>query len=680
MSTLFNKDIKYLKGVGEKRAKLYNKLGIANVGALLYFFPREYLDWRNATKISHAVLNENCCIHATVIENIREIRTKSHIKIYSTFVADDTGVLQIKIFNNIYAAQSLQLGKEYCFSGKISGNFSRKEMLSPDFALADNSKIIHPVYAQTAGLSSKMIENNIRTALALLPEKVNDTIPEKVRDEYDLCSLKQAIKNIHFPVGDEELKAAKKRLVFEEFLNLQVGMLKTKNKKYASIHESFIKHDYCNEFFSLLPFAATAAQVKVCEECMEDICSNKAMNRLVQGDVGSGKTAVAAALCYTVAKNNVQCAFMAPTEILAKQHYSFLDCYMKSKGINIALLTASTKTSERQKILEETKSGQIDILIGTHSLLNGELIFKHLGLVVTDEQHRFGVNQRTTLTQKGKNTHVLVMSATPIPRTLALMIYGDLDISILDELPVGRKNISTYCINKKKEKRALDFIKKELEKGRQAYIVCPLLEENESELGSAKKYSEELQKKYFREYTLELIHGKMKACEKDSVMQKFSENKINILVATTVVEVGLDVPNATVMMIINAERFGLSQLHQLRGRVGRGKHKSYCILLSDAKGYESRERLSVMCKTNDGFEIADKDLKLRGPGDFFGSRQHGLPRLRIANLSTDMRILKQAQQAAQKIMKQDPKLEMYEHRALLASVNRLFKDTAFVLN
>ncbi len=680
MSTLFNKDIKYLKGVGEKRAKLYNKLGVESVGALIYFFPRDYLDWRKPSKIADTTFDEKCCICAKVIQEIKTIRTNSGKIIYSTLVADDSGILQIKIFNNLYAAQSLKLGEEYCFSGKISGDFKRKEMLSPDFDLASKAKMIHPIYPQTAGLSNKMITANIKTALSLLPETIKDTIPEKIRTNYKLCSLMKALQNIHFPVNDDELKKAKTRLVFEEFITLQLGMLKTKSKKNTANCENFIQCDYSQEFFSLLPFTPTNAQLKVCKECMDDISSKKAMNRLIQGDVGSGKTAVAAALCYTVAKNNVQCAFMAPTEILAKQHFNFLDNYMKNKGINISLLTSSTRAKEKKIILESTESGNIDILIGTHSLLNDNLNFKNLGLVVTDEQHRFGVNQRTSLTKKGKNTNVLVMSATPIPRTLALMIYGDLDISILDELPAGRQGIGTYWINKKKETRAFEFIKNEIEKGRQAYIVCPLLEENESELSSACEYFDKLQKKYFTNHKLALIHGKMKASEKSIIMDDFSKNKINILVATTVVEVGVDVPNATVMMIVNAERFGLSQLHQLRGRVGRGKYNSHCILLSDAKGNESKARLSTMCKTNDGFEIADKDLKLRGPGDFFGSRQHGLPKLKVANLSTDIKILKQAQQAALQIIQQDPSLQFDEHRYLVASINRLFSDTNFILN
>ncbi len=680
MSTLFNRDIKFLKGVGERRAKLYKKLGITSVGALLYFYPRAYEDWTSPVKISQAVLDETCCIKAKLTSPFRQLSTRSGLRIYTAEVSDGRDILTIKFFNNAYAAKSLQENKEYCFCGKISGSLCRKEMLSPDFGIAENSQIIKAVYQQTAGLSSKMISTNMKYALKLLPEEINDTLPLEIREKYSLCPLKDAIENIHFPESEHRLKAAQKRMIFDEFLSLQLGMMKIKNKKSVQTLSTKIKYDYSSEFFEKLPFAPTKAQVKAVAECIHDMRSDKAMNRLIQGDVGSGKTAVAAALCYTAVKNSMQCAFMVPTEILAVQHFNSLSKQMKGCGINIALLTSSTKAKEKRNIYESLELGCIDIVVGTHSLLNEGLYFKRLGLVITDEQHRFGVSQRTSLSAKGEQAHVLVMSATPIPRTLALMLYGDLDISVLDELPAGRQKIETYWIDSKKQNRALNFIKKQLDMGRQAYIVCPLLEENESELASAREYFENLQTGCLASNKLALIHGKMRANEKNVIMNKFLNKEIDVLVATTVVEVGLDVPNATAMMILNAERFGLSQLHQLRGRVGRGKYKSYCILVSDSKSNDSKVRLSTMCKTNDGFEIADEDLKLRGPGDFFGSRQHGLLKLKIANLSTDTRILKQAQEAALCILKEDPLLLSEKYKALRASVKRLFSQTGFILN
>lgn len=681
MQPLFEKDIRYLNGVGEKRAKLYNKLGVSNVGALLCFYPRAYEDWSNPVNISESFINKTICIKARVVSVVKKIFSGSKKQIYTADVQDKLfNTLHITWFNNPYVSNALKQGQEYYFYGKLELDFNKFKMISPEFASDDKYIKIKPVYSQTYGLSSKIISKNVKAALQLFGEKIKETVPFDILKENNLCQFKEAIFNIHFPEDNQKLNKAKERLIFEEFLTLQLGMMKLKNKGKSKKNFNVINKDYSSEYLNLLPFVATAAQKRAIEECISDLKSKNAMNRLIQGDVGSGKTAVAAALCYTAAKNNMQCAFMAPTEILATQHFDSISENMAKLEVKTALLTSSTKQKEKKQILESLENGEISIIIGTHAILNEKVKFKNLGLIITDEQHRFGVNQRAILNKKGNNPHVLVMSATPIPRTLALMVYGELDISILDEMPKGRVEISTYWIDKTKEIRAFNFIKKEIDSGRQAYIVCPLLEENESQLTSAKEYFKNLSENYFKNYSVGLIHGKMNSKEKNKIMSDFANGEIKILVATTVIEVGINVPNATVMMIINAERFGLSQLHQLRGRVGRGKFKSYCVLLSDAKEKTSKLRLFTMCKTNDGFKIADEDLKLRGPGDFLGSRQHGLPQFKIADLSTDIKILKKAQNAALKIIKTDPNLSLDENKYIKNNIELMFDQENFVLN
>lgn len=587
--------------------------------------------------------------------------------------SDGENLMDITIFNSKYQAEKIKIGKEYLFYGKVDKKGRLYEMSAPEIEYADNNERIRPIYSQTAGLSTKIIEKTLAQILSDKEFVLTDILPQALREKYKLCSIKYALKNIHFPQSDDALKTARKRLVFDELFIFQIAMKKLRHrvKKDTS---AVIKQNYSSEFFNMLPFKPTNAQIRAVNDCINDMSCPNPMSRLLQGDVGSGKTAVAAAICYNAAKNGFQSALMAPTEILAVQHYDSLSQLLTPAGIKTALLTGSTTAADKRDIRQGLADGSIQFVVGTHALLQENVIFKALGLVVTDEQHRFGVSQRACLAGKGINPHLLVMSATPIPRTLALIIYGDLDISVLDELPPGRQIIETYRIDSGKRQRAYNFIKKHLDMGRQAYIVCPLVEQNQSELTAATVYADEISQKYFTNYNVGLLYGKMKPSQKEVVMKDFAEGKIQLLVSTTVIEVGIDVPNAVIMLIENAERFGLSQLHQLRGRVGRGKYKSYCILVSDAKGDIAKKRLNVMCATNNGFIIADEDLKLRGPGDFFGSRQHGLPNLNIADLHGDMDILKLAQDAAAQLLENDPELMDNDNRFIKAETEKIFED------
>lgn len=674
MASLFEQEIQTLTGVGEKRAKLFHKLGVFSVGALLRFYPRIYEDWSQPFTIEQAPFGVPCAIRAVVLHKPIETRIRKGMTLYKTSVTDGMRDLQLTFFNNPYIVNALTEGKEYIFYGKVSGTLLRKEMSVPEFYPVSSAPSVCPIYRQTEGLSTRMISNAVKHALALLPEQVKDPIPYDIRMQYHLCELKYALEQIHFPDSMESMKIAKKRLVFEELLTLQLGLLELKyRKKQETSLPPFI--DYCNEFFQLLPFTPTSAQKRAISEAMADMTNPKKrspMSRLVQGDVGSGKTAVAAALCYSVIKNDVQAALMAPTEILAQQHYASISDILKDTGISVGLLTGSVTPAKKRKLLEQLQDGSIQMVIGTHALISETVAFKNLGLVITDEQHRFGVAQRSLLAEKGNHPHMLVMSATPIPRTLALIIYGDLDISVLDELPPGRQTIETYAISSRKRARALQYIRTHLDAGQQAYIICPLVEESTNDMASVVQYANALQTETFPDKVIGTLHGKMKPKEKDTVMTAFANGKIDVLVSTTVVEVGVDVPNAVIILIENAERYGLSQLHQLRGRVGRGNKKSTCILVSDVQNEEAIARLKILCSTSDGFRIADEDLRLRGPGDFFGEKQHGLPDLKIANMAEDMEVLKKAQSAARHVLSCDPKLEQPEHQGLKGQIKRLF--------
>ncbi len=662
-------NIKFVKGVGEARAKFFNKLGVETVGQLLRLFPRDYIDFANTVSIANAPQGENCCIRAFVDREPTANRIRAGMIIYKTIATDGESIMSITIFNNKYLAQRLKPGVEYCFYGKVVHSMGRAEMSSPIVEEAAGAPAFMPIYPLTAGLTSKGVANVMRNALRLYNNGGEDILDDEIRNKYKLCSSMYAYTNIHFPKSKRDIEIAKKRLIFEELLTLQLGMFRLKKDARGTTNLT-VQTDYTDEFSAALPFEMTNAQKRSVNECVADMQKNVPMNRLLQGDVGSGKTAVAAAVIYSAVKNGMQCAMMAPTEILATQHFSTLSKFFESANLNLRLLSGSTTAAKKRKIKEELKNGEIDVLIGTHAIIQDDVEFSNLGLVITDEQHRFGVNQRGKLSGKGYNAHTLVMSATPIPRTLALIIYGDLDISVLNELPPGRQKISTYCVDSTYHKRIYTFIKKHLDAGLQAYIVCPMVEQNEMELASATEYKEKLENGEFKGYRVGLLHGKMKPKEKDAAMSSFCSGEIQLLVCTTVVEVGVDVPNAVIMLVENAERFGLSQLHQLRGRVGRGKEKSNCILVTDAKGEEAKRRMDVMCKTNDGFRIADEDLKLRGPGDFFGARQHGLPDLKISDMLEDVVTLNMAQEAAKEIITSDPSLSA--HRLLKNSVDALF--------
>lgn len=666
-------DIKYLKGVGERRAAMLSRLGVSDVNALVRLYPRVYEDWSRIKSINEAQIGEICCIKGIVGSPVRKNLIRKGLTLYKTEITDGSGIMGITIFNSRFAAEKLTEGDEFLFFGRVGGNLYRKEMNSPEIEPAEGADRIRPIYPQTHGLNSKIIEKLVRTALTECRDELVDPIPLWLREKYCLMNLPDSLWNIHFPKSPDYLEEARRRLIFEELLILQLGLekMRLQTQKNAG---AIIERDFSDEYFSHLPFSPTGAQRRAVKEAMRDMMSGRQMNRLLQGDVGSGKTAVAAALVYSAAKNSMQSALMAPTEVLAEQHYKTFLKLFEGCSINVELLTGSDTAAQKRRKKEALKAGEIDLLIGTHAIIQSDVEFKSLALVITDEQHRFGVEQRNALGEKGENPHLYVMSATPIPRTLALIIYGELDISILDELPPGRQKIETYAVTSELRQRAYNYVKKHLDAGRQGYIICPLVDEGESdtELASAVKYADELQRGDFRGYTVGLMHGKMKSVDKKKVMESFSNGETQLLVSTTVIEVGVDVPNAVIMVIENAERFGLSQLHQLRGRIGRGQYKSTCILITDARNDTAQRRMKVMETTTDGFKIADEDLKLRGPGEFFGSRQHGLPEMKIADMLKDRGTLEETQRAAKEIMARDPELSSPESAALKNEIQRLF--------
>ncbi len=664
--------IKFVKGVGEKRALLLNKLGIYDLDDLVSFYPRSYLDFTNLTPISQIIPDTVACFRAYVGYTPREYTVRKGMTIFKTLVTDGTDGVNVTIFNNKYLASSLEEGSEYIFYGKVTLSKGRLEMSNPLVETPDEDMTMLPVYPLTAGINSRMLSKIISAGLDLkMKQEQTDIIPDSVRSQFSLCHRGFALKAIHFPKNSRELEIAKKRLIFEELLILQAGMKKLKSRAVKE-NAPKITRDFSSEFISALPFSLTSAQERVIRESVSDMSRKRPMNRLVQGDVGSGKTVVAACCAFVAARNGLQVAFMAPTEILAQQHYETLKGLITDEEIKIDLLTGSLTPKKKREAKERLAKGETSILVGTHALVTDDVVFSELGLVITDEQHRFGVRQRGSLSAKGEAPHTLVMSATPIPRTLSLIIYGDLDLSVIDELPKGRQKISTYAVDSSYHERLYAFIRKHLDMGLQAYIVCPAVEEGEGELIAATEYASELSNEHFSGYRVGLLHGKMKPKDKERVMSDFSRGDIDLLVSTTVIEVGVDVPNSVIMVIENAERFGLSQLHQLRGRVGRGKEKSYCVLVSDAQNDSAKARLDIMCRTTDGFRIADKDLELRGPGDFFGSRQHGLPELKIADLTENMDIVRLAKQACDMIFDRDPLLENYENRGIRRGIAELF--------
>ncbi len=673
-----NDNIQYMKGIGEKKAAALRKLGIRTYRDLISFFPRAYEDRRTFYAIADAPAETPVCVKAMVAAPPNAVRARRGMTLVKLRAVDDSGVLDITYFNQAWLKNTLVPGETYIFYGRVGESGRRRTMTNPAFEREDAEGVVTgrilPVYRLTAGISQKVLLTSVRQALDAC-EAVPDILPDDVRRRYELAQARFSYENIHFPRDDAALDQARQRLVFEELYVLAGAMelLRGRRKDRPGL---VLPESSMDGFWRTLPFSPTNAQRRAVDEALADMRSGQPMNRLLQGDVGSGKTLVAAALLWQMARAGYQSAFMAPTEILAEQHCKTLTEMLDPLGVRVVKLTGSMTAAQKRHVNEKLALGEADVAVGTHALLMENVTFRDLGLVVTDEQHRFGVEQRSALTGKGEHPHVLVMSATPIPRTLALIIYGDLDISVLDELPPGRTPVETYAVGEEMRERIWNFVRRLVREGRQVFIVCPMVEENEElpdTVKSAQEYARELQNEVFPDQRVLCVHGKMKAKEKDAAMAAFAAGDADILVATTVIEVGVDIPNAALMIVENADRFGLSQLHQLRGRVGRGKHKSYCVLFSDSKTDTARSRLKIMTQTNDGFLISQEDLRLRGPGDFFGSRQHGLPEMHVADLSADMRVLKQAQQEAQAVLASDPELRRPENEPLRDRIHELFE-------
>ena len=675
--------ITMLKGIGPTKAKQFANLNIFTLGDLICHFPRAYEDRTKLVPVEKLEPDVPACFKAMVMNTPRTAHIRKGLDITRVQVADTTGRLNLTFFNNKYVVDQLQYGREYIFYGAVSGDFIGYNMTNPVFESLDSTPVttrrVLPVYPLTAGLSNAAILKAVRQALAIC-DTPPEIIPAAVRQEYGILSADRAYYAIHEPASMAEAEMAKKRLIFEEFFVFSAGLSLMRASRAEKKTEAFRKLDL-KPFLASLPFTLTGAQQRAIAEILEDFRSGAPMNRLVQGDVGSGKTMVAAAAAYITANNGRQAALMAPTEILAEQHYASLSKLFAPLGLRTALLTGSMTAKEKRITREQLASGEIDLAIGTHALLSDTTTFNDLGLVIADEQHRFGVAQRSRLSAKGRDPHLLVMSATPIPRTLALLMYGDLDVSIINELPPGREPVETFLVGESYRARINAFVRKQVVEGHQCFVVCPAVEENE-DLGikAATVWAETLQKTVFPDLRIALLHGQMKGAEKEEAMAAFARGEADVMVATTVIEVGVDVPNATLMVIEDADRFGLSQLHQLRGRVGRGKAKSYCILTSHNKNPETLQRLKALCKTTDGFKIAEEDLALRGPGDFFGSRQSGLPAFRVANLSYDLQTLKDAQAASARWIDESGTSDSPEAVALRSRIGELFRRAEGTMN
>ena len=678
-----NTDVRYIKGIGEAKAKALGKLGIFTLGDLIGWFPRRYEDRRETRPISSLIPGETACVAAMIASEPKVSHIRKGMDLVKVRAVDDTGALDVTFFNQSWLKDQLRVGETYIFYGRAEGSLLRKTMAGPVVEPEGRREFtgrIVPVYPLTAGVSQLLLSRAIRQGLDSCADILPDCLPDSVRQTHGLCRVNYAYENIHFPESPEALGIARRRLAFEELFFFAIGLKLLRSRRETVSVEPFRPVDMA-PFYDALPFILTGAQRRCVDEAIADMTAGKPMNRLCQGDVGSGKTMVAAACVYFCVKNGRQAALMAPTELLAEQHYRGLAPLLEQLGLRCALLTGSTPAKTKRSVTAQLASGELDFAIGTHALISGGVAYANLGLVVTDEQHRFGVAQRTALAEKGEHPHTLVMSATPIPRTLALILYGDLDVSVIDQLPPGRKPIETYAVTSAYYPRLYAFIRKQVEAGRQVYIVCPMVSENDDlpdERKAVTEYAQKLQSEIFPDLRVAYVHGKMKSREKDTVMSAFAAGETNILVSTTVIEVGVDVPNASLMVVENAERFGLSQLHQLRGRVGRGQHQSYCVLVSDNKNDETRQRLRAMTKTADGFKIAEEDLRLRGPGDFFGLRQHGLPGLRVADIGCDTRLLTEAQTAAEELLAHDPSLARHPDTA--ERVQKLFRQSENSLN
>ena len=668
-----SKDIRYLKGVGEKRAELFNKKGINTVEDLLYYFPRSHEDRSEMKEIADCAEGETVCISVTVFSPVKDVRVRRNLLVSTMIVSDTTGALNVVWYNNKYVKGQFFTGDEYILYGKITRNRGKMEMINPVYEKKGKERFtgkIVPLYPLTEGLTQKILQSSMELALKEAG-RLEEYIPAEIREQYNIAELNYAMKNIHFPEDFESYNIARERFVFEELLILQLALSGHKDENTQKDSVKFDDIMCVREFTDSLPFPLTNAQKRVLNEILKDTKSGKMMNRLVQGDVGSGKTAVAAAAIYVAVKNGHQAAMMAPTEILATQHAETLAQFFKGMNINVVMLTGSMKAKDKRLAYDMIATGAADVIVGTHAIIQEAVEYNDLALVVADEQHRFGVEQRAKLAAKGNNPHMLIMSATPIPRTLALILYGDLDISIIDELPPGRKPVKTYAVGENMRQRIFAFLEKNVNDGMQAYVVCPLIEETEkSDLQNAEALAEKLQS-VFPNFKVGLMHGRMKPKLKEEIMDEFVRGEIKILVSTTVIEVGVNVPNANIMVIENAERFGLSQLHQLRGRVGRGGDQAYCILFAHGNNEVTKKRMETMTISNDGFYISEQDLKLRGPGDFFGTRQHGLPEMKIANLFEDRDILAVSQMAAKKILEEDPDLSGGKYKGLKKRADKI---------
>ena len=736
-----NTPLTALPGVGPARARSLEKLGLRTVGDLLGYYPRDYEDRTKRYAIAQAPADTPVCVSGMVAETPRLSRIRKGLELTRVKVVDDSAAMTLTFFNQSYVRDALVPGQEYIFYGRVEGGRGGRQMTNPVFEREDRARFtgrILPVYPLTAGVSNNLLAGLAQRAVEECACQVAETLPADLLEAHDLAPAEFSCRSIHFPQDFDALARAKRRLVFEELFTLSAGLALLRQRRSGGEGPAFPACDPA-DFYALLPFAPTEAQRRTISECAADLTSGRPMNRLVQGDVGSGKTAVAAACAWMAFRSGWQAAMMAPTEILAEQHCRSLSALLAPAGMRVGLLTGSMRAGEKKRVYAALEAGEIDFVVGTHALLSGPVAFRRLGLVVADEQHRFGVEQRAALAAKANTPdcppeagrrlcgegrgdsvppaangmdgvpaaacrcgeveqraalaakgekkirpHVLVMSATPIPRTLALIIYGDLDVSVIDQLPPGRLPVKTVLVGESKRQRMYGFVREQIRQGRQAYIVCPAIETDpesaDADLKRVVEYAEGLQKQVFPDLRVGLVHGRMKAKDKEAAMAAFARGETHILVSTTVVEVGVDVANATLMIVENADRYGLSQLHQLRGRVGRGKHQSWCVLVSDNRSPETRARLKVLVNTADGFRIAEEDLKLRGPGDFFGRRQHGLPALRMADLNTDTRVLKEARDAAASLLSADPDLSRPEHRPLLEKVRRLFEENPDMFN
>ena len=680
-----NTSVRYLKGIGEKKALAFEKLGVSSLYDLISFFPRKYEDRSQQKPIAFTMDGESVCICALVADTPTLAHIRRGLDLVKLRAVDDSGAIDITFFNQPYAKANLHRGETYCFYGKVEVHGSKRSMANPVYenesSAGNVTGCIFPVYRLCSGLNQRDIRQSVRQGLDCCGELLPELLPLELCKRNQLVQASYAYEQVHFPSDFKTLELARRRLIFEELFVLACAMGLMRGERVREQGVKMTPSDM-SKFWGALPFEATGAQRRAVGQALEDMNSGCVMNRLVQGDVGSGKTLVAAALIWHCRENGYLSAFMAPTEILAEQHYHTLSELFAPFGLRIGKLTGAMTAKEKREIKSALKNGELDLIIGTHALFSDDVEYPNLALVITDEQHRFGVAQRSALIGKGEKPHVLVMSATPIPRTLALIIYGDLDISVIDELPPGRQKVDTFTVNESYRQRLNGFIRKQVSEGRQVFVVCPMVEENDelpSDLKSAQEHASELAA-VFPEMHVACVHGKMKAKDKDRIMAAFAAGETHILVSTTVIEVGVDIPNASLIIVENAERFGLSQLHQLRGRVGRGKHKSYCILVSNSDSEEAKARLQIMTKTNDGFKISEEDLRLRGPGDFFGSRQHGLPEMHAADLGADVDTLQKAQSEAQLLLASDPELALPEHAALKKQVERLFASGADSFN